>query len=410
MQEQRLPHSEGTRPLWMWLLLVFFGLVSLGQLQRIELGFLPAFYVHDVVIALFLGWLAAQRRWWQELQGISKRFPTLGWICLGWAGMGLVYAAFQGAAITYSLFVFLRFFSYFTAAVGVFVCIRQRIITPAMLRSSLIFFFTLLLLFGALQYFFMPDTRFLFFLGWDDHYYRVISTLFDPGFTGILYVLGYLFLQEEMSDGKHIRPYALVLSLSLMVGVLFTYSRASYLAFATVILFLTWQKWHVGQARQAAAQAFLSVVFVLCLFFLPQPGGEGVKLTRTSTITSRALTAQSSFDSLTSPTTFLLGNGIFVPPAQTPSLYTGTTSHAKTQDNWILALLTGTGVVGTVFGFAVLVMLIRWAFRDQRSYVWIALFAILVHGMFNATITFPFVWIVLLSWGVYARSVRQHHS
>jgi hypothetical protein len=394
----------------MWLLLVFFGLVSLGQLQRIELGVLPAFYLHDVIIALFLVWLATQRRWWQELREIGKRFPTLGWICLGWAGTGLVFAATQGASITYSLFVFLRFFSYFMAAVGAYVCIRQRIITSAMLRSSLIFFFTLLLLFGALQYFFLPDTRFLFFLGWDDHYYRVISTLFDPGFTGILYVLGYLFLQEEMSDGKHIRPYALVLSLSLMVGVLFTYSRASYLAFATVIVFLTWQKWHVGQARQAAAQAFLSVVFVLCLFILPQPGGEGVKLTRTSTITSRAITAQSSFDSLTSPAAFILGNGIFVPPAQTPSLYTGTTSHAKTQDNWILALLTGTGVVGTVLGLAVLVMLIRWAFRDQRSYIWIALLSVLVHGMFNATITFPFVWIVLLSWGVYARSVRHHHS
>ncbi len=47
---------------------------------------------------------------------------------------------------------------------------------------------------GLLQYLFLPDVSFLSALNWDNHYFRLVSTFFDPGFTGAILVLGTIFL------------------------------------------------------------------------------------------------------------------------------------------------------------------------------------------------------------------------
>jgi len=389
----------------MWMLFGFFGVVSLGQLQRVELSGLPAFYLHDVLLGFFVAWLLTHKTWRTLCIKGLKAVPTLAWLCFAWVGAGLAIAALSGSNITYPLALAARFLLYALASSGLFFLYKEHLLRIPVLKAGILFYVALLLFFGLLQYFFLPDTRFLFFLGWDDHYYRLISTLFDPGYTGLLLALGYLFVQDHFlrpHSGRvlRFRPMTALLSVGLFLGILLTYSRASYLAFGVVILFLIWAKWREGQLQQAATQAFIAVVFVLSLFFLPQPGGEGVKLGRTSTITARAVTAQQSFSNLNSVSTLIIGEGLFVPPLQTPSEYSGTTSHAKVSDNWIVAVLVGSGVVGVVLVVATLIQLLRWSINTNRSYLWIALLAVLAHGLFNASVTFPFVWLVLLVWGV----------
>ncbi|MFZ2202248.1 MAG: hypothetical protein WAV56_02515, partial [Microgenomates group bacterium] len=44
----------------------------------------------------------------------------------------------------------------------------------------------ILLIIGSLQYFLLPDVRFLAYLGFDDHYYRLIGSFLDPNFTGLV--------------------------------------------------------------------------------------------------------------------------------------------------------------------------------------------------------------------------------
>jgi hypothetical protein len=43
--------------------------------------------------------------------------------------------------------------------------------------------------FGFVQYFFFNDLRPLFYLGWDNHLYRLTSTFFDPNFAGSFLVV-----------------------------------------------------------------------------------------------------------------------------------------------------------------------------------------------------------------------------
>lgn len=389
---------------WLWGILAFFGLLAAGQLERIEPTGLPAFYVHDVLLVGYVLWHTTYKAWLQQLRRLLQKLPTLGWISLGWVGAGLAIAAISNHSVTYSLMVLARFALYALAACSLYFDLKHSAdkIQPLFVRAAIVFFFSLLLYFGVLQYFLVPDTRFLFYMGWDYHYYRLISTIFDPGFTGLILALGYLFIQESLQYiSPKLRKFAVALSLAMVGGVLLTYSRASYLAFGVIIVFLVWKKWQSAQLKQACGQALLAVFFVASLFFLPRPGGEGVRLERTSTISARTSAAEQSLRTVDSPTDLIIGQGLFVPlSVSSVSEYSGTLNHAKVADNWMVALLAGTGVVGTVLAFAVLFQLLRWAMRKPKSLLWIALLAVLVHGLFNASITYPFIWIILLSWGV----------
>ena len=46
---------------------------------------------------------------------------------------------------------------------------------------------------GYIQYFFYPSLKGLFYLGWDEHMYRMFSVFFDPNFAGAFFVLYFLF-------------------------------------------------------------------------------------------------------------------------------------------------------------------------------------------------------------------------
>ncbi|MEK9201187.1 MAG: O-antigen ligase family protein [Patescibacteria group bacterium] len=126
---------------------------------------------------------------------------------------------------------------------------------------------------GLAQYVFLPDVRFLSALGWDDHYYRVIGSFLDPGFTGLLLVLFLVFFFEHRHRFMTILSY---LALAL------TYSRSSYLAFSVAFAIIAWQK----RSIIIFAKAILILLFTLII--LPRnSGGEGVRLSRTSSIQAR---------------------------------------------------------------------------------------------------------------------------
>lgn len=53
---------------------------------------------------------------------------------------------------------------------------------------------SVLVLFGYIQFFFYPNLRNLYYLGWDEHLVRMFSTLLDPNFFGAFLVLFFIFL------------------------------------------------------------------------------------------------------------------------------------------------------------------------------------------------------------------------
>jgi hypothetical protein len=254
-----------------------------------------------------------------------------------------------------------------------------------------------MLWFGLLQYVLLPDTRFLSILGWDDHYFRLIGPLFDPNFMGMFIVLLIIF-----SASIHwVLPKKLQFVLqSYYVALLaLTYSRASY-ATAGMTAFLLastpypYKKWNMRD-RFALGMVAISV-FAVTLYSAPKPGGEGVKLLRTSSIEARQSTAAQSFNNL-STVDIIIGKGLFSNPlpAATTLTQEQISQHAQVPDNILVLLLSGTGIFGTIL---IITSLIYWIgqLAAKETAMAIAVAVTLLHAQFNNTLFEPFIGLYLL--------------
>lgn len=129
------------------------------------------------------------------------------------------------------------------------------------------------------QYLLLPDTRFLRVLEWDDHYYRIIGSWLDPGFTGLLLVFILLYLTIQPLKRKAWQNISWILT---YIAMALTYSRSSYLALVAGMAWIAW--------KQKGWKIFLKMVVLLVatIVLLPRASdGEGVKLERTSSIQAR---------------------------------------------------------------------------------------------------------------------------
>jgi hypothetical protein len=400
----------------------FIFLLSLGQLERIQIGISQAFYAFDVFIAIWVCFQAfIDGEFRKELLLFVTQRTKLEvffgvWVILG-IGAALLRQGFSLSPLLYLA----RITLYGSFALLQWHLIRKKKFLQYQIMIGYLGAAVLFLYFGLLQYFFLPDTRFLFFLGWDDHYYRLISTIFDPGFAGILLVLGFFFCRAivEQSDSltSHLSQFSslftkrsrgwkilqALISTAFLIGVLLTYSRASFLALGAGMLisifFFTFHKLY----KKAFFYFLISVGFGVSIFLLPRPGGEGVKLERTSTITARREFASSTLSEMKA-TDWILGEGIFVPPKESGQIY-DQPNHAHIADNWVLFFLSGTGVIGLGIFLLILSRKVVQLFQINQ-WLGVSFITILVHSLFSASLVYPFV--ILFFSGMYISLKRVH--
>jgi hypothetical protein len=276
---------------------------------------------------------------------------------------------------------------------------------------------------GFAQYWLMPDARHLARYGWDVHYYRLMGLYLDPNFTGLLIVLGlinwlgfsftnifaYSQLNNENPFAKSPPLIKIGLYLTALVSLLLTYSRSSYLAFLLTAGLLLIFKLRRKLQAQALLIGAVMLGFIASWPLLPRPGGEGVKLNRTSTIQHRVNTSSSVIKNL-SWDEWLVGRGLFVPTVNTRLTNKGKSQpasqekqgeqqdkpvHAHFPDNLILFLISGTGVIGFIlFSLGIGEQLIK--LRVQQPYQFLLIMAVLVHSLFNLSLHEPFVLLYLL--------------
>jgi hypothetical protein len=368
---------------------------SFGQLGRFALPSLGAVYLHDIYIALWLAW-----HWRQGIGAITsavswmRRHP-LFLVALGWVGLGIVlHQTYQlelrALLLTGRLLMYVLF-----AGTVAKVFVRN----PVWQRTALIVTGNFMIWLGVLQYLFLPDTRFLSILGWDDHYYRMIGPLFDPNFMGMLIILTGIY---TASLARFFKKKWLVLAMMYYAAALaVTYSRASFataiiaagLLASTPLPLKHWSFWDRITLGFAAGCAFLIV-----LSLAPKPGGEGVRLLRSSSIQARQSTAIATYQELTAAD-LIVGNGIFSKPMIFASAqYDGTLAipqHAQLPDNFLLLLLSGTGIIGTIL---LLAALLYWIGRlaSLETAAAIALGVTIAHSQFNNTLFEPFISLFLL--------------
>jgi len=242
---------------------------------------------------------------------------------------------------------------------------------------------------GLLQYFIFPDLTQLKWLGWDDHYYRLAGTIFDPGFTGILLVLTFFLCLHTKLD-KTTKIFSLALT---TLALFLTYSRASYLAFFAGLIIYGLKKIKLKKA------VYIIFAFLFVLPFLPKPKGEGVNLLRTFSITRR-------FDSMKIGLTIFsqnpvtgVGFNLLRPAVNRYQLAESDwqTSHSAAGiDNSYIFILATMGIPGLIAFLWLLYSILN--IKTNQLLIHTSFAAVSTHALFTNTFFYPFVmlWLWLL--------------
>ncbi|MBI2007125.1 MAG: O-antigen ligase family protein [Candidatus Blackburnbacteria bacterium] len=266
--------------LLIWLLFLYLAAFPFGQLFRFEI--LPPITLHlvDIIAGFFVFfWFVwVLRRKYFNSSPLKLEF--LSFLLVAGFSLALGATKVMWQEVFVGLLYWLRFAVYilFYFAVWDLTRVNSRLRTK--LFNSLLVLGIFISIFGLFQYLVFPDLRILLSYGWDEHYFRLVGTFLDPGFTGILLVFFtiLIFSQGEWGRGKWSRwPLGLLGITSLLL----TYSRASYLAFLMALLLF-----NIVRPNTVFVLVAL-VLFLLGVAVLPRPGGEGVRLERTSTIFAR---------------------------------------------------------------------------------------------------------------------------
>ena len=135
---------------------------------------------------------------------------------------------------------------------------------------------------GWLQYVLYPDLRNLSYLGWDPHYKRIFGLIFDPNYLGLILVF-YFFMLHTLNK---LNPKGIFIQILCLVTIGFTYSRSSFLALFSSLIFLAYKN------KNMLNYLGLSLILVFFIVLLPRPGGAGVKLERIFSVKERILNWQ----------------------------------------------------------------------------------------------------------------------
>lgn len=353
-------------------------LLSLGQLQRIQLTNNIAFYLHDLAIVGFLlkelFSAIVQRKKiienWKKTNNFQNKILLFFLLAVftSWI-LAFIEGRFDYRAILYLA----RLISYV-----VFVFLLQKQLKDKNWLWRLVSFNILVL--GFAQYLLLPDLRFLVYEGYDDHFYRLVSTILDPAFTGLIFVfnLNYYFWQKN-------KNWALITLFA--TGLLLTYSRSSYLAFLFSSLFIFFS------SPKSTKNAILLILlcFFISLPFLPkQSGGDGVDLLRTSSTQARISNDQEILQSM-SGTQWLFGRGLFI-PSQNRQVSANIPSHSHFADNLLVFLISNLGTVGSILFFAVIAQITKKTKKENLA----LLISFATHAMFNNSLTQSFVLLIFL--------------
>lgn len=378
-------------------LLVFFGLLVLGQLQKIYVTSTISFYLHDIFI--IIGGIGSWILFPQDVFAAYKRLTFLHVLIffLVFAGISTSIAGFQGLPSSIGFLYLLRIVAYATIFPLLTIGIQKRYVTVANLIYLTLISVYFMAMLGILQYVIFPDLRWLTLLGWDDHYFRLVSTLLDPPFPAALFTVVLLGIYPKLRNLPIIMRLGWCVT---FVALLFTYSRAGYVSYISGLI-------AYGLMKKDKKIFIVLALFILGIFFLPRPASEGVRLERTVSVQARNTAIASTLQSLTLRT-WVIGDGWYRSQSNRGLTQNYIPSHSSAPGNSFVTILQSTGVVGLVL-FGIFLFQLLWFARNSVSGIAMVV-SILVGSLFNNLIFYP--WIMVAFWTtigiVYARRYGIH--
>lgn len=375
-------------------------LFPFGQLTRISLCPEVNLYLTDVVLTLLiLSWgvwrFGFQKKKYQ-LPPLTLSIFIFSIICL--LSLGLASPLLSNREVIVAGLYLVRWLIY--AGLYFFISdVKNHLFKTKDILNFLVVIGMAISFFGFAQYFLWPNLKPLEFLNWDPHFYRLVSTFLDPGYTGLILVLSLVIIITLLFEKKK-KNWLIGSALITYLALILTHSRSSYLAFVLAMGIISLLK------RNLKFFIVVLAILGLSLSFLPQPKGEGGKLTRTYTVDYRFKNWQNAIT--IAKDNLLLGVGFNAYRyAQRDYGFleeeTWQESHAGAGvDASLLFVLATTGLIGLAAYLWFLTKTISVAFWQRKKTIGIvclaSLGAIVTHSFFLNSLFYPWImaWLFIL--------------
>jgi len=181
------------------------------------------------------------------------------------------------------MIIFISLFFYFQLS-------QKKIERETILENFFVWSFVILV-FGYLQLFFLPDFSFMALFGWDPHQGRMLSTFFDPNYLGaFLVLLSSVLLGVGLgSSNRKLKNILIAFFILSWIALYFTYSRSAWAQGAIALPLVAYRKnWKLALGVLAI---FIIMVFV--------PTRLGNRIAQSGSIfqsSSSSTTQDSNFD------------------------------------------------------------------------------------------------------------------
>lgn len=277
--------------------LLFLISISFGEVARFDFGNGVAFTLADIsLFFLLLSWIVIRNK--KILQAAGNCFfikPLLIFAIVCFISLAVNYKSLNPTAFIVSFLYLIRFLFY----AGIFFVVKS--FSSEMKKISvfaLIILAAVLDFWGYIQYFFYPSLRNLYYLGWDEHLYRLFSVFLDPNFAAVIFAGNFFFLLSIIFTLKKNQPrfnrsqkikkiFISALCLLTFIAAIMTYSRSGIVMLVVssfCFLFL------IGKKKWPVTLALILLIFTIFLSKTHQ--SEGTNFLRTASVNARIKSMQ----------------------------------------------------------------------------------------------------------------------
>lgn len=215
-------------------------LFPLGEVMRINFGNGTVIKPLDIgIVFLIATWLVFKFSRKQKIKQFRIFIPIILFTVSGFLSLIINSVSLSLNELFISFSYLLRWVAY--AGIFFVICdfdndFKKKISSLLIIAGSLIVGL------GYFQYFFYSSLKNLFYLGWDDHMYRMFSVFLDPNFAGAFFVLFFLFLVSIFLKKKS--NLIGLLAILTLGAVFLTFSRSALimLVVSSSLLFMLMNK------------------------------------------------------------------------------------------------------------------------------------------------------------------------
>jgi O-antigen ligase len=380
------------------LFIIALFLFLLGEVVRFDIGSGVVFKPLDLGVGIiFILWLILKIVKKEKIKPKQILIPALLFAVSGAFSLLINYSNLKPIQFFASSMYLVRWIAY----AGMFFVVSdfdkqfKNIISKVLISIG-----SLIVGIGYIQYLLYPSLKNLYYLGWDEHMYRMFSIFLDPNYAGAFFVLFFLFLTYKFLKKKSLAIGILgVLSLG---AVFLSFSRSALimLIISSVLLLLLMnkKKWIL---------VLLGITVLVLTISSRYFKIENINIFRMTSSVSRYETAKDAIEIIKAKPIFGVGFNAFR-YAQIQFGFRNDLnkiSHADAStDNSFLFVLATTGLVGFIIYMFMWFSILKLGINSPLLIASIA--GVFVDSLFVNSLFYPFISLWL--WVVIALSIKNN--